>query len=110
MEFRLTYAGQLLAHRDDKRLEQRKLHVHKLRQEFHKQLKLLWDKHPMLAEYQTKPAAWWHGRPKLLQRFNHEGFEWLPIVTEESGLICKLDILMLRQGRPGQVLWDIDID
>ena len=30
------------------------------------------------------------------------------MVTEENGLICALDILMLRNGPPGQVRTDID--
>ena len=33
---------------------------------------------------------------------------WKPIVTEDNGLICALDILMLRKGPPGEVRTDID--
>ena len=33
---------------------------------------------------------------------------WKPIVTEDNGLICALDILMLRKGPPGEVRADID--
>ena len=110
MEFRLTYAGKLLAHRDDKRLEQRSLHVHEIRQQFHQQLKRLWNEHPILVELKLKPTEWHYrvGAPRTLQVFQDDGFSWQPIVTEANGLICKLDILMLRTGRPGQVLWDID--
>ena len=43
MEFRLTYEGKLLAHKGG-----RAGHVHEIRQEFHKQLKVLWDEHPVL--------------------------------------------------------------
>jgi hypothetical protein len=57
MEFRLTYAGKLLAHRDDKRLEQRKLHVHDIRREFHKQLAKLWNDHPILSNLKNKPSS-----------------------------------------------------
>src|SRR5262245_57004992 len=40
--------------------------------------------------------------------YKHDGFDWLPIVTEQNGLICKLDILMLREGVPRAVLHDVD--
>jgi hypothetical protein len=30
------------------------------------------------------------------------------MVTEENGLICKLDILMLRHGQPGRAIYDVD--
>src|SRR5262249_44789038 len=109
MEFRLTYAGRLLAHRDDGRLPQRKLHVHDIRREFHKQLNALWDDHPVLRALKNKPCAYHKApRPGVMHVFKHAGFNWLPIVTEANGLICKIDILMLRAGEPGKVLWDID--
>jgi hypothetical protein len=101
MELKLIDAGKLLAHRDDKRLEQRRIHVHNdLRREFHKQLKRLWNEHPILVDLKGKPAAWHTrpGAPKVYQIFDREGFKWLPIVTEDNGLICKLDILLLRHG------------
>ena len=46
--------------------------------------------------------------PCMNQMFNHDGSGWLPMVTEANGLICKLDILMLRHGQPGRVLFDVD--
>lgn len=39
---------------------------------------------------------------------DQEGFKWLPMITKKNGLICKLDVLMLRPGHPGQVVFDID--
>ena len=35
-------------------------------------------------------------------------FNWLPIVTKKNGLVCGLDILMLREGPPGRTITDID--
>lgn len=105
MEFRLTYEGPLLAHRDDKRLAERSLHVHNIRKEFHKQLRELWLRHPVLnriAEYAVQTGN------EPLRSFRQDGFNWLPLVTDESGLICKLEVLMLRQGVPGGVLQDVD--
>ena len=40
--------------------------------------------------------------------FDEEGFKWKPIVAEDNGLICELDILMLRKGLPTKVGADID--
>jgi hypothetical protein len=110
MEFRLTYAGRLLAHRDGAQLPQRSLHIHEIRRVFHKQLKALWASHPVLKELHDKPPEWHAKRPgpPLVQFFAHDGFSWLPIVTEASGLICKVDILLLRVGQPGQVVYDVD--
>src|SRR5262245_49019484 len=98
MQFRLTYAGQLLAHRDDERLPGRKLHVHDIRREFHRQLKKLWRDHPVLANRQFAKSP--EVGPGPIQFFNREGFRFLPIVTSDpvNGLTCALDILMLRGG------------
>jgi len=45
MEFRLTYAGELLAYKDRNKHQNRQhsLHIHHVRTIFHKQLKVLWD-------------------------------------------------------------------
>ena len=48
------------------------------------------------------------GGPPLNELFDSDGFKWLPIATKENGLICRVEILMLRSGQPGQVLYDID--
>jgi hypothetical protein len=110
MEFRLTYAGKLLAHKDGAALPERSLHVHSVRREFHKQLKALWTAHPVLTELHEKPPEWHAARPgpPMMQIFKRDGFDWLPIVSKANGLICKVDILMLRNGPPGEVLFDID--
>lgn len=110
MEFRLTYSGMLKAHRDDKRLPERSLHVHDIRRKFHQQLKKLRSDHPVFRpdtigfivnEDSVMP-------PPMDQIFNHDEFRWQPIVTEANGLICKLDVLLLRAGAPGKVLHDVD--
>ncbi|MGO8840687.1 MAG: hypothetical protein ACLQF1_05965 [Methyloceanibacter sp.] len=102
--FRLTYAGRLPAHRDDQRLPERSLRVHEIRKEFHKQLAELWRVHPALVgivEHDKK-----HG--SSIEIFNHDGFKWLPIVTEAHFLVCHLEILILRAGAPGRTLYDLD--
>lgn len=107
MEFRLTYAGKLLAHRNNKQ-QDRSLHVHEIRKEFHQQLRNLWKEHPVLkrgypsGSHIPDPETMWG------ETINQDGFIWKPIVTERNGLICALDILMLREGRPGEVRADMD--
>jgi len=106
MEFTLTYAGKLLAQTtDEKRLPNRSLHVHEIRKEFHKQLKILWSVHPNLQRPEHYPDEMFRGK---IQRVEREGFCWLPLATNGNGLVCKLEILLLRHGNPGRVLFDID--
>jgi hypothetical protein len=110
MEFRLTYAGKLLStnDRNEQRLKERSLHVHEVRKSLHPQMKLLWDQHPALWEEKRHGPRRNPGGPQMYEVFNRHGFNWLPIVTHDNGLICKIDILMLRSGDPGKVVHDID--
>lgn len=103
VKFRMTYAGPLLAHRDGKQLSARTFHVHKLRKEFHKQLAGLWSSHPTLISVRERESS---GDIHYSQ--HHDGFEWRPIVNTKNGLICELDVTMLRPGPPGNALHDID--
>jgi hypothetical protein len=105
MEFRLTYAGKLLSHRDGKPLPERSLHVHAIRKTFQQQLKVLWAEHPTLAAYKAYYGAKGQDPAKI---FRQDGFNWLPLATHANGLICKVELLMLRDGRPGKALSDID--
>lgn len=108
MEFRLTYAGSLLSHRDDKRLAERSLHVHKIRREWHKQLKNLWECHPTLVRIFASNSRKKKEHSTMAPLFKHDGFKWRPIITEQNGLLCALDILILRYGQPGDVVHDLD--
>src|SRR5262249_31095403 len=108
MEFRLTYAGELLSmgDRGGQKLKERSLHVHRIRKVFHRQLKALWDEHPMLRDIKEAEAR--APRPVMMHRpFTREGFTFVPIATAHNGLICKVDILMLRSGPPGEVVHDV---
>lgn len=100
MEFRLIYDGELLAYRTGGSNRDRSLHIHSIRKRFHYQLMELWKKHPVLAAMGPKDSH--------VARINGNGFEWIPIATKANGLVCHLDILMLRNTEPGRVLSDID--
>src|SRR4051794_25157580 len=104
MEFRLTYAGRLHSN-NERRERQRSLKVHELRKVFHRQLKVLWDSHPVLAEVKRSGSTLSGSTVyvvsasetiSLKQTFEREGFNWLPLVTRENGLICSVDILLTR--------------
>ena len=103
MEFRLTYAGKLLSHKGG-----RLGHVHDIRQVFHEQLKILWSEHPVLKLGHSSAAAVPDPNEIVGRTFPQNGYNWKPIVTEDNGLVCALDILMLRNGPPGMVRTDID--
>jgi len=121
MEFRLTYEGPLLASntgaRDNKTA--RKAYKHGVRQQFHKQLKRIFEISPLLTT--GKPSgAGLHGYTQTeLPKYDKEaiakkhqlyGFTFLPLVISDLKLSCWLDILYLRRQAPGN-LWKFgDID
>ena len=103
MEFRLTYAGKLLAHKG-----RRSGHKHDIRQVFHQQLKNFWTEHPVLNRGYPSGANIPDPETMWGTTLRQDGYNWKPMVTENNGLICALDILMLRKGPPGKVRTDID--
>ena len=66
----------------------------------------MWKEHPVLKRgHSTSPVI---GSTTFSDTTEEFGFLWKPIVTQENGLICALDILMLRKGPPGKSIYDID--
>lgn len=112
MEFRLTYEGKLLAHREP--VGKRALHKHDIRRHFHEQFRVLWRVHPLLAALSASRMNSSAGADTYLDwaraKYGLHGFRWVPLVTERMSLMCKLQILMLRNGRPGQIVSRGDID
>ena len=106
MQFRLIYAGALYGHSDDERLRERSLHVHDIRREFHSQLRKLWRDHPVLANSEFNKSGVVGAQP--IFPYIREGFRFIPIANEKNGLICTIEILLLRDGRPGGAIADID--
>ena len=110
VEFRLTYAGKLLSTRSNREDHvKRTPHKHDLRKEFHKQLKLLWQTHPTLVGLSSQKMD--SGKSFLEDTADYYatyGFRWVPLVTRSMSLFCKLEILMLRPGDPGNVRSDLD--
>jgi hypothetical protein len=40
----------------------------------------------------------------MAARYAKYGYKWLPLVTEELGIACSLDILFLRRDAPGKII------
>lgn len=111
MEFYLTYEGPLKprASAADK---------HAIRKALHPQLRELWRRTPFLNGQSSGPVVLTDDGPtldphtieSLSNRFNQYGFRWVPLVTDSMSLLCEIDILFLRHGRPGTLITGGDID
>ena len=117
MEFRLTYWGTLPS---QSTADSRPKEKHAIRKIFHGQLKELWARHSVLrlmAPVQEHPET---GEPirrydqlakfKLASKSGNI-YSFLPLIGEEYGISCSLDILFLRRDTPGNVVkYGGDID
>lgn len=122
MEFRLTYEGPLRSSNGRDERPARRDHKHDIRKTFHGQLKRLWAETPFLRgdssgpnllsftseRRYVKPAT---SIDELAAKHFLYGFNFVPLVTADLGLMCGLDILYLRRAKPGDVLqYTGDID
>ncbi len=122
MEFRLTYGGPLGATQRDAVGNQpspKRQQKQDIRKKLHPQLRRLWEITPFLKSGErsgpsTVLLEGGHDAPydiaSLAAKHSHYGWRFVPLVTEELNLICGLDVLFLRPGRPGQLIWAGDID
>jgi len=112
MEFHLIYAGTLIKSAGN--TKRRTWEKHALRRHFSDQLKRLWETHPALKEYAVKTVARDEMgneiRPEMpflqyiARGHSRSGIGMIPIVTAANGLVCSLDILLLRGDRQGTVI------
>jgi hypothetical protein len=121
MDFKLTYAGPLYATQRDPVAGQAPKHTqnrHDIRRKFHVQLRKLWESIPDMQRKATLYLWADNNSPEppaqtiddLAKKYAMYGFNFVPLVTQELDLMCSLDILFLRSGRPGSVVWPGDID
>lgn len=118
MEFRLTYQGPLYStqvNNKSGRTRSRKLeNKHRIRQNFHRQLKQLWEITPFLKAGQgtegvtllateSTPEHLVYDIETLSKRFFLYGFNFVPLVTSGLNLMCGIDVLFLRPSKPGSV-------
>lgn len=95
MKFTLTYSGELKANG-------RPNHKHKIRQQFHLQLKNLWGQIPLSDHHH-----WFNPSKKKTQiNLNRKvgDFRFVPLVSTDIYLFCELDIFLLRPGPPGSII------
>lgn len=115
MDFRLGYNGELLKAQGQGKGKRRPWEKHQIRLHFHQQLKNLWATHPLLNFY-NQPSHFEGTRGfaghavvhsahrttvgSLAQQY--EGY--VPLVNEEHGMYCDLDVLFLRAEPIGGLL------
>src|SRR5438105_4649837 len=116
MEFRLTYAGPLLAaSQSDPRTD----HKHEIRKTLHPQLRRLWEITPWLSQMREPWAGAAEPEPGpvgghrfdvLADRYRRNGYRFVPLVTSDLLLSCGVEILVLRPDPPGKIVQSGDID
>jgi hypothetical protein len=104
VEFRLIYRGELpSATRGNGRTEDK----HRIRCEFNKQLRVLWSENRILRPWEEPRPDITHIPPGAglsytrALKYERCGKLFLPLIDEEHGLACSLDILFLRRDNPG---------
>jgi hypothetical protein len=112
VKFRLTYAGEIDSNGSAP-------HKHAMRKVFHNQLKRLWQTSPNLRKEHNprNPDGtdtglrfeWWEWIAKQ-RPYDRLGYNFIPLVRRDFSVLVSLDVLFLRQGRPGYALNKGDID
>ena len=112
MEFHLVYAGDLLKSSGNN--ERRTWEKHAIRRHLHEQLKRLWETHAALKNYAARTIeiddnGGQLNPPKpfleyLAHGYSRAGIGFIPLMTEANGLVCQLEILLLRPEGPGAIV------
>lgn len=135
MRLRLIYQGELRATQGEPRegqLNRMAEHKQAIRKVFHRQLKHFWGTNQFLSSCKvygkdygiSRPVAnttAYYGSPpedgktSLMDAvaYNHRenGYQFVPLVRKDWGLLCTLEILFMRHEPPGGVLaWPGDLD
>jgi hypothetical protein len=137
MQFRLTYEGELRSSGRDPEGDQRDplaIHKQKIRKVFHSQLKQLWQTNKFLSEHSVdnewasksavpsnqvgSPGHYSGGRSPertplseaTANLYRENGYRFVPLVREDYGLLCSLNILFLRRDFPAGVISAGDLD
>lgn len=112
LEFRLVYQGKLPAAGSGKGGTRRE-EKHAIRKVVHQQLAKVWQQHSTLSFWieertgrspETQEEFKFRIANKWIKKYGRFGFNFLPLITEEVGLACSLDILFLRPDVPGKIM------
>jgi hypothetical protein len=101
MQFRLTYAGPLLA---SSKSNTRAKHKHEIRKKLHPQLQRLW------AILDMDQAAGQKRSEIYPAKFPLGEYRFFPLIRAEHSPICGVHVLLLRHGEPGRLVQSGDID
>lgn len=114
MEFRLVYSGSLPAAGRSTTRNETKIEI---RRTLSKQLRELWATHPRMRRRLEK-RPWvnhWGENPDPARelwsyvemhalRFQVAGRNYCPVISNDSGAACELNILFLRRDQPGNLI------
>jgi hypothetical protein len=95
MHFTLTYTGELRANAKPQQ-------KHEIREAFHLQMRTLWNQDPLIDH-----NSWHDGsNPKTTVNLNRPigSFRFVPLISKDLFLVCKLSIFMLRPEPPGSLI------
>jgi hypothetical protein len=115
VEFTLVYDGPLLAHNE---VREKAAHKHAIRKQLHPQLRRLWSQrlpHWINSTRVSLTSGTYVAGPPILEqvadKFAIGNYRFVPLVTENLALACKLDILFLRREIGlGRIIQGGDID
>jgi hypothetical protein len=108
VEFRLIYKGSLPAQASGGgggRIPEK----HSIRKQLHRQLNVLWKENLVLSFWRDRNIEGEKGTrhsvvDNMVRKYARFGFNFVPLVTEELGIACSLDILFLRRDAPGKIV------
>ncbi len=106
MKFTLIYDGPLKSNGKTE-------HKHELRQHFGKQLENVWKRSPLDGFWNEIQDEAHREHDYRKGHFIHSkgGIDFVALVNEGAGLMCKLDVTLLRPGSPGRIITQAgDID
>jgi hypothetical protein len=109
MEFRLTYEGPLSSGNKSGRVREK----HAIRKQLQKQLRSLWQTHPLLKQGLVKQTFFRHlnapghetcHADNIADAYKMFGYRFLPLIRKSQGVTCSIDILFLRKDVPGGII------
>jgi hypothetical protein len=99
MQFRLLYEGEIRSRQNINVGD-----LHKIRMALHPQIKALWNYKPLSDHIKHLRETCPEGDIAILERANDVLFA--PLITQNNNMACEIDVTLLRQQAPGQLLGD----